>query len=297
MANGKRSRAEWFALFAVCGELGAVIGPVAGGVLSGIGFRHIALAGAGIFLLALAVLFLPARRRADDNNAQTSPVVDPFAPAALCRVYSRLQLMAVELQPTVSRLPVEIQRSGGREQDLAPLFMLASLLIITLQLLSPASPGELAPCASCRWAFCCCRLPFASVALFAAAPPAEGWLRYPGGWFCAAHPRPDAVSARSQGSDPAVRRGVDAGRPLRSARHRRRVRGVEAGNLLLGHLLDQALTPRRRRFIPGFCWRCFRCAAPSPCGQSVARWRQHDAERATARSGREPTIKYTAWGR
>ena len=56
-ANGKRSRAEWFALFAVCGELGAVIGPVAGGVLSGIGFRHIALAGAGIFLLALAVLF------------------------------------------------------------------------------------------------------------------------------------------------------------------------------------------------------------------------------------------------
>ncbi|MER3625477.1 MFS transporter, partial [Klebsiella pneumoniae] len=54
-ANGKRSRAEWFALF-------AVIGPVAGGVLSGIGFRHIALAGAGIFLLALAVLFfcLPA---------------------------------------------------------------------------------------------------------------------------------------------------------------------------------------------------------------------------------------------
>jgi MFS family permease len=30
-ANGKRSRAEWFALFAVCGELGAVIGPVAGG--------------------------------------------------------------------------------------------------------------------------------------------------------------------------------------------------------------------------------------------------------------------------
>lgn len=61
-ANGKRSRAEWFALFAVCGELGAVIGPVAGGVLSGIGFRHIALAGAGIFLLALAVLFfcLPA---------------------------------------------------------------------------------------------------------------------------------------------------------------------------------------------------------------------------------------------
>ncbi len=73
-ANGKRSRAEWFALFAVCGELGAVIGPVAGGVLSGIGFRHIALAGAGIFLLALAVLFfcLPPtgtrQQRADESH-------------------------------------------------------------------------------------------------------------------------------------------------------------------------------------------------------------------------------------
>ena len=38
LSRGKRSRAEWFALFAVCGELGAVIGPVAGGVLSGSAF-------------------------------------------------------------------------------------------------------------------------------------------------------------------------------------------------------------------------------------------------------------------
>lgn len=58
--TGKRSRAEWFALFAVCGELGAVLGPVAGASLTGFGFRQVALAGAGVFVIALVVLFLPS---------------------------------------------------------------------------------------------------------------------------------------------------------------------------------------------------------------------------------------------
>ena len=40
-AKGKRSRAEWFALFAVCGELGAVLGPVMGALLTGLGFRQL----------------------------------------------------------------------------------------------------------------------------------------------------------------------------------------------------------------------------------------------------------------
>ena len=56
-ARGKRSRAEWFALFAVCGELGAVLGPVAGALMTGLGFRQVALAGAGVFVVALIVLF------------------------------------------------------------------------------------------------------------------------------------------------------------------------------------------------------------------------------------------------
>ena len=134
-ANGKRSRAEWFALFAVCGELGAVIGPVAGGLMSGIGFRHIALAGAGIFLLALLVLFfcLPA----DGHTTTTRRRVPWWTPlrqprfVAFILAYSSWLLSYNQLYLA---LPVEIQRSGGREQDLAPLFMLASLLIITLQL-------------------------------------------------------------------------------------------------------------------------------------------------------------------
>lgn len=66
-ANGKRSRAEWFALFAVCGELGAVLGPVTGALLTGLGFRQVALAGAGVFVVALIVLYfcLPAARHSN----------------------------------------------------------------------------------------------------------------------------------------------------------------------------------------------------------------------------------------
>ncbi len=57
-------------------------------------------------------------------------------------------------------LPVEIQRSGGREQDLAPLFMLASLLIITLQLPLARFARRMGAVAHpAGGAFCCCRLP------------------------------------------------------------------------------------------------------------------------------------------
>ena len=56
-----RGRAEWFALFAVCGELGAVLGPAAGALLTGFGFRRGAGRGRGLCHRADgAVLFLSA---------------------------------------------------------------------------------------------------------------------------------------------------------------------------------------------------------------------------------------------
>lgn len=177
-ANGKRSRAEWFALFAVCGELGAVIGPVAGGLLSGIGFRHIALAGAGLFLLALLVLFfcLPA----DGQRTQTRSRVPWWTPlrqprfVAFIIAYSSWLLSYNQLYLA---LPVEIQRAGGREQDLAPLFMLASLLIITLQLPLARFARRIGALRILPVGFLLLSASFVSVALFAASSPAEGWLR------------------------------------------------------------------------------------------------------------------------
>lgn len=68
-ARGKRNRAEWFALFAVCGELGAVLGPVLGSVLAGLGFRQVALAGAAVFIVALGVLHLCLPRHTPQKTA------------------------------------------------------------------------------------------------------------------------------------------------------------------------------------------------------------------------------------
>ena len=176
-ANGKRSRAEWFALFAVCGELGAVIGPVAGGVLSGSAFGISPSPAREYFFWRWRCSFLSARRRAHDNNAQTSPMVDAFAPAALCRVYSRLQLMAVELQPTVPR-PAGGDPTFRRQRAGSGAALYAGLAV------DYHPPAPLARFARRMGAvrilpvgFLLLSASFASVALFAAAPPAEGWLR------------------------------------------------------------------------------------------------------------------------
>lgn len=251
-ANGKRSRAEWFALFAVCGELGAVTGPVAGGLLSGIGFRHIALAGAGIFLLALLVLFfcLPA----DGHTTTTRRRVPWWMPlrqprfVAFILAYSSWLLSYNQLYLA---LPVEIQRSGGREQDLAPLFMLASLLIITLQLPLARFARRIGAVRILPVGFLLLSASFVSVALFAATPPAEGWLRLlPSACF---------VTLLTLGQMLLVPSAKDliplfADESTLGAHYGALATAggcaVLAGNLLLGHLLDQALTPSPQAVYP-----------------------------------------------
>ncbi len=234
------------------------------------------------------------QQRADES------MVDAFAPTALSRLFSP-QLMAVEPQPTVPRPAGGDQRSGGPRGITARRSLCYSLAV---DYHPSSSSRPLRPANGRHVRILPSGLSAAVTALcqrggIRRRPTAEGWLRLmPAAGFVTRLltlgqmllncPRP--------GYDPAVRRGVGAGRPLAGARHRRRVRGVLAGYCSVICLTRRSF-PRRRRFIPGFCWRCFRCAAPSPCGQSVARWRQHDAERATARSGSEPTIKYIAWGR
>ncbi|MFP8215959.1 MFS transporter [Klebsiella quasipneumoniae] len=251
-ANGKRSRAEWFALFAVCGELGAVIGPVAGGLLSGIGFRHIALAGAGLFLLALLVLFfcLPA----DGQRTQTRSRVPWWAPlrqprfVAFILAYSSWLLSYNQLYLA---LPVEIQRAGGREQDLAPLFMLASLLIITLQLPLARFARRIGAVRILPVGFLLLSASFVSVALFAASPPAAGWLRLlPSACFVTlltlgqmllVPSAKDLIPLFAEESTLGAHYGA-----LATAGGC----AVLAGNLLLGHLLDQALTPSPQAVYP-----------------------------------------------
>jgi len=177
-AEGKRSRAEWFALFAVCGELGAVIGPAAGALLTGYGFRQIAYAGAAVFMLAMIVLFftLPAApvRRA---SLQIVPWWRTFHQPRFVAFIIAYSSWLLSYNQLYLALPVEIQRAGGQESDLAPLFMLASLLIITLQLPLARLARHTGAARVVPWGFALITVAFLSVALCADATPAAGWLR------------------------------------------------------------------------------------------------------------------------
>lgn len=176
--NGKRSRAEWFALFAVCGELGAVLGPAAGALLTGLGFRQVALAGAGVFIIALMVLFfaLPAAPRGV-KRMTVLPWWTTFRQPRFVAFIIAYSSWLLSYNQLYLALPVEIQRSGGNEKDLGPLFMLASMLIVVLQLPLARVARRVGAVRILPVGFLLLSAAFASVALFAATPPAEGWLR------------------------------------------------------------------------------------------------------------------------
>jgi len=251
-AQGKRSRAEWFALFAVCGELGAVIGPAAGALLTGFGFREIALAGAAIFIIALGVLYLCLP---PDSPRNQSLHIDPWwttfrQPRFVIFIlaYSSWLLSYNQLYLA---LPVEITRSGGSEKDLGPLFILASVLIILFQLPIARFARRIGAERIMPIGFLLLSASFLSVALFADSEPSESWLRLlPAACFVTLLTIsqmllvPSAKDLIPQFADKTTL-GAHYG-ALSTAGGV----AVLAGNLLLGSQLDRALTPSPDAIIP-----------------------------------------------
>ncbi|MFF6012974.1 MFS transporter [Rahnella sp. R3(2024)] len=249
---GKRSRAEWFALSAVCAELGAVLGPLLGSLLSGYGFQPVALAGSGLFLLALVVLFftLPAApQRAAGLNIvpwwQTfrQPRFVAFIVAYSAYLFSYNQLYLA--------LPVELRRSGGSEQDLGPLFVLASVLVIVLQMPLARFSRRIGARIILPAGFLLLSSAFAAVAMFAWTVPPEGWLRL--------LPSVLLITLLTVGQMLIVPVGMDL-IPRFAGQHNLGAHygalssmggiAVLAGNFLLGGLLDDALVPSPGAVIP-----------------------------------------------
>jgi len=177
-ARGKRSRAEWFALFAVCGELGAVLAPVAGALLAGLGFRQVALAGALVFVAALLVLHLCLPRTARHKQAlHITPWWTTFRQPRFVAFIIAYSSWLLSYNQLYLALPVEITRAGGSEKDLGPLFMLASGLIILLQLPMARFARRVGATRIVPAGFLLVSASFVSVALFAASTPPDNWLR------------------------------------------------------------------------------------------------------------------------
>lgn len=177
-ARGKRSRAEWFALFAVCGELGAVLGPVVGALLAGLGFRQVALAGALVFVAALLVLHLCLPRTARHKQAlHITPWWTTFRQPRFVAFIIAYSSWLLSYNQLYLALPVEITRAGGSEKDLGPLFMLASGLIILLQLPMARFARRVGATRVVPAGFLLVSASFVSVALFATSTPPDNWLR------------------------------------------------------------------------------------------------------------------------
>ncbi len=250
--NGKRSRAEWFALFAVCGELGAVLGPVAGALLAGFGFRQVALAGAGVFVGALVVLYfcLPAPRYSK-QALKILPWWTTFRQPRFVAFIIAYSSWLLSYNQLYLALPVEIQRSGGSEKDLGPLFMLASLLIITFQLPLARFARRMGAVKILPVGFLLLSAAFMSVALFAATEPPEGWWRL--------IPSVCLVTLLTLGQMLLVPSAKDliplfADESTLGAHYGALATAggfaVLVGNLLFGPLLDEALVPSVRAIYP-----------------------------------------------
>ncbi len=251
-ARGKRSRAEWFALFAVCGELGAVLGPVAGALLAGLGFRQVALAGAAVFVLALVLLHLCIpHAQHHQKTLHITPWWTTFRQPRFVAFIIAYSSWLLSYNQLYLALPVEIARAGGSEKDIGPLFMLASGLIILFQLPLARVARRVGAARMVPVGFLVVSASFLCVALFAASPPGEGWLRL--------LPAAGFVTLLTTGQMLLVPAAKDL-IPRFADNHSLGAHygalstaggcAVLAGNILFGNQLDQALIPSVEAIYP-----------------------------------------------
>ncbi|MGW0762549.1 MDR family MFS transporter [Streptomyces sp. NPDC002814] len=134
--SGGGSRTRVLALFTVAGQAGAFVGPLLGGLLLGVDFRAVCLAGAGIFVLVLAghawllPQHIPGRTRVEFRGGMKLLVRNRRF-LALCCGYGAYLLAYNQLYLA---LPAEVERAAGSQAPLAWLFALSSLLVVTAQL-------------------------------------------------------------------------------------------------------------------------------------------------------------------
>ncbi|MFC0626413.1 MFS transporter [Kribbella deserti] len=128
-------RTRMLGLFNAAGQAGALIGPVLGAALLGVGFRFVCLTGAGIF-----VVILIAQARLMPRTRLTRSVVHKVPEGtwgrdrrflALCLAYGCYLLLYNQLYLA---LPSEVERATGAQTAVGWLFALSSLLVVVGQL-------------------------------------------------------------------------------------------------------------------------------------------------------------------
>ncbi|ENO84718.1 MFS transporter [Thauera linaloolentis] len=171
-------RRSIFAQFAVYGEVGAVAGPLLGSLLFDIGFAWMALASAGVFLLALLVLW---RRLPPLKPAARVPGGWGWSELFANRPFLLFMLFYSSYLLSYNQmylgLPVELERSHGGARDMAWLFALASVLVVACQMPLAALCKRWPPRLPLVAGFALLAAAFVNLALWTAVAPLPGAWR------------------------------------------------------------------------------------------------------------------------
>ncbi|MFD0487664.1 MFS transporter [Saccharopolyspora spinosporotrichia] len=140
--RGIITRTELFGLFAVCGEIGAVTGPLLGTALLGVDFGLTCSAAAAVFALILAAhaRWLPRGARDERRPLQAgwSDIARNRTFLLFAAAYSAYLLSYNQLYLA---LPVELERVGA-ESALGWMFALAAVMVVTGQIPSRDGPAR-----------------------------------------------------------------------------------------------------------------------------------------------------------
>lgn len=162
-SRGTSGRRSVFVWLAIIGEAGAVVGPVLGSALLGWGLDAALTAGIAVFSAVTVLLWwrLPAeprRPRRPENTPDDGAPESGWIPACLRtpRFVLFCALVSVNLlayNQLYFAIPVELERRGLAPEWLGALFLLASLLTLSLQLPVAAAARRIGPGATLAGGF------------------------------------------------------------------------------------------------------------------------------------------------
>lgn len=173
--DGIITRTELFGLFAVCGEIGAVTGPLLGAALLGVDFGLTCSVAAVVFVL---VLLAHARMLPHDTREERRPLLAGWTRIARNRTFlvfaAAYSAYLLSYNQLYLALPVELGRVGAAHA-LGWMFALASVLVVLGQLpLAAWARSRLGAARALPLGFGLLSLSFAAVAAWAPWPALPG---------------------------------------------------------------------------------------------------------------------------
>ncbi|WP_415138657.1 MFS transporter [Microbacterium sp.] len=167
---GARGRVTLFAWLTVAGELGAVLGPLLGAALLGLGFAVAAAAGAAYFAaigITLAFL-LPRARRTEGGNP--TPLRSALRDRALRRFAALHSVDLLAYNQLYLAVPLVLAGGAAAVQTTAAVFAWASALTLVGQLPVARWTARLGASRALRVAYLCSAAGFALIAAASTAP-------------------------------------------------------------------------------------------------------------------------------